>query len=157
MDLRRALRDPWVWGQLLLLAAVGLGAPHMSRWLSVATPGPAYMRWCGAVVLLFGVALALWSARALGRSLTPGIEPLAGARLVTAGPYGHVRHPIYLGVTLLCAGYMLLWTSWIVALAVGVVVWLYFERKARAEERWLVRRYPEYREYMGRVRRRVLL
>jgi protein-S-isoprenylcysteine O-methyltransferase Ste14 len=140
-----------------LLAVVGLGAPYMSRGLSVATPGPAYMRWCGTVVLLFGAALALWSARALGRSLTPGIEPLTGARLVTAGPYGYVRHPIYLGVTLLCAGYTLLWTSWSVALVVGVVAWLYFDGKARAEERWLVRRYPDYPEYMRRVRRRVLL
>ena len=51
---------------------------------------------------------------------------------------------IYLAVTLLCAGYTLRWTNFIVALAVGVVVWLYFEGKARAEERWLMERYPDY-------------
>jgi protein-S-isoprenylcysteine O-methyltransferase Ste14 len=156
MDLRRAARDPWVWGQLLLLALIALGAPRMPRWLAIAAPGPAYMRWCGAVVLLCGAAVMLWSARTLGRSLTPGIEPLLGAPLVTRGPYRYVRHPIYLGATLLCAGYTLLWTNWIVALAIGVVVWLYFDGKARAEERWLVRRYPDYPEYMRRVRRRVL-
>jgi len=98
----------------------------------------------------------LWSARTLGRSLTPGTEPLAGAPLVTTGPYRYVRHPIYLGVTLLCTGYTLLWTNFIVALAVGIVVWLYFEGKARAEERWLVRTYPDYEAYMRKVRRRVI-
>lgn len=156
MDLRRAARDPWVWGQLLLFVVVGLSAPLMPRYLTVATPGPVYLRRWGAVVLLLGAALAVWGVRALGRSLTPGTEPLAGAPLVTAGPYAHVRHPIYLGIVLLCAGYTLLWSNWMVAFAVGAVVWLYFEGKARAEERWLVRRHPEYENYMRRVRRRVL-
>ena len=156
MDLRRAARDPWVWGQLLLVALIALGAPRMPRWLGIAAPGPAYMRWCGAVLLLCGAAVMLWSARALGRSLTPGIEPLPGAPLVTRGPYRYVRHPIYLGVTLLCAGYTLLWTNFIVAFAAGAVVWLYFEGKARAEERWLMDRYPDYKEYMRQVRHRVV-
>ncbi len=156
MDLRRATQDPWVWGQLLLLVAVGLCAPRLPRWLPFAAPGPAYLRLCGALVLLCGAAIALWSARTLGRSLTPGTEPLADAPLVTAGPYGYVRHPIYLGLVLLCTGYTLLWNNVVVTLAVGVVVWVYFEGKARAEERWLVARYPDYKEYMRRVRRRVV-
>ena len=145
-----------MWGQLLLFVVVGLSAPLIPRYLTVATPGPVYMRRWGAVVLLLGAALAVWGVRALGRSLTPGTEPLAGAPLVTAGPYAQVRHPIYLGIVFLCTGYTLLWSNWIVALGVGVAVLLYFEGKARAEERWLVRRYPEYEDYMQQVRRRVL-
>jgi protein-S-isoprenylcysteine O-methyltransferase Ste14 len=156
MDLRRATRDPWVLGQLLLLAVIALGAPRIPRYLAFAAPGPPYLQRCGAFVLLCGAAIALWATRTLGRSLTPGTEPLPGARLVTRGPYGYVRHPIYLGLVLLCTGYTLLWSNLIVALAVGLVAWLYFEGKARAEERWLVERYPDYEEYMRRVRRRVL-
>ena len=156
MDLRRATKDPWVLGQLLLLVAIGLCAPRIPHWLPIATPGPTYLRLWGTFVLLCGAAIALWGTRTLGRSLTPGTEPLAGAPLVTAGPYGYVRHPIYLGLVLLCTGYTLLWNNVIIALAVGMVVWLYFEGKARAEERWLVERYPDYEEYMRRVRRRVV-
>jgi protein-S-isoprenylcysteine O-methyltransferase Ste14 len=36
------------------------------------------------------------------------------------------------------------------------VAWLYFEGKARAEERWLVERHPDYEEYMRRVGKRVV-
>jgi protein-S-isoprenylcysteine O-methyltransferase Ste14 len=39
---------------------------------------------------------------------------------------------------------------------VGVVALEYFSAKARAEERWLVRRFPAYESYMRHVRRRVL-
>jgi protein-S-isoprenylcysteine O-methyltransferase Ste14 len=42
------------------------------------------------------------------------------------------------------------------ALVVGVVAWRYFDAKARAEERWLMERYPEYQRYAVHVRRRVL-
>ncbi|HYC32271.1 MAG TPA: hypothetical protein VEB59_08280, partial [Gemmatimonadales bacterium] len=31
MDLRRAARDPWVWGQLALFLAIGLAAPLLPR------------------------------------------------------------------------------------------------------------------------------
>jgi protein-S-isoprenylcysteine O-methyltransferase Ste14 len=39
---------------------------------------------------------------------------------------------------------------------VGWITLQYFNAKARAEERWLLERFPNYRSYMQRVRRRVL-
>jgi protein-S-isoprenylcysteine O-methyltransferase Ste14 len=39
---------------------------------------------------------------------------------------------------------------------VGLLTWVYFNGKAKAEERWLVRRYPAYEAYTRRVPRRVL-
>jgi protein-S-isoprenylcysteine O-methyltransferase Ste14 len=75
---------------------------------------------------------------------------------VTTGAYAHVRHPIYSGVVLILAGYTLAWSNWMLALIVGVVARQFFEAKARAEERWLVERYPGYARYCLRVGRRVL-
>ena len=164
MDLRRAARDPWVWGQLVLFLAVGLGAPLLPRFVRLGPLDPllnridpSWIRKIGWVVAAGGLVLALWGVRSLGRSLTPGTEPLPGAPLVTSGAYAHLRHPIYLGVVVLLAGYALAWSNWTLALVVGLVASAYFEGKARAEERWLVTRYPEYRDYMRRVRRRVLI
>jgi protein-S-isoprenylcysteine O-methyltransferase Ste14 len=54
------------------------------------------------------------------------------------------------------AGYTLVWSNWTLTLVVGMVALQYFEGKARREERWLVKRFPEYEAYMRRVRRRVL-
>ncbi|MBA3317699.1 MAG: isoprenylcysteine carboxylmethyltransferase family protein, partial [Gemmatimonadales bacterium] len=110
----------------------------------------------GAPLLAAGVAMAVWGVRSLGRSLTPGTEPLPDAPLVTSGAYAHARHPIYSGIVLLLAGYTLGWSNWTLAAVVGLVAWGFFNQKAKAEERWLLPRYPLYEEYMRRVPRRVL-
>jgi protein-S-isoprenylcysteine O-methyltransferase Ste14 len=163
MDWAKAVRDPWVWGQLALMALVGAAAPLLPRYVSLGDVDPAinrvdpdWIRWLGAPLVAAGVAMAVWGARSLGRSLTPGTEPLAGAPLVTSGAFVHSRHPIYLGIVLGLTGYTLAWSNWTLALVLGLVALKYFEGKARAEERWLVERYPLYRSYMRQVPRRVL-
>jgi protein-S-isoprenylcysteine O-methyltransferase Ste14 len=163
MDLHKAMRDPWVWGQLALFALIGLGAPLVPRYVALGDLDPVLsrvdqvrIRWLGAPLIAAGLALAAWGVRSLGRSLTPGTEPLPGAPLVTSGAYTHVRHPIYAGIVLGLAGYTLAWSNWTLALLVGLLVWAYFSGKARAEERWLVERYPTYEAYMRQVPRRVL-
>jgi protein-S-isoprenylcysteine O-methyltransferase Ste14 len=163
MDLHKAMRDPWVWGQLALFALIGLGAPLVPRYVALGDLDPGLsrvdqvrIRWLGAPLIAAGLALAAWGVRSLGRSLTPGTEPLPGAPLVISGAYTHVRHPIYTGIVLGLAGYTLAWSNWTLALLVGLLVWAYFSGKARAEERWLVERYPTYEVYMRQVPRRVL-
>lgn len=156
MDLRKAMRDPWVWGQLALFVMIGLGAPLVARYVSMGDVDPGGIRWLGAPLIAVGLALAVWGVRSLGRSLTPGTEPLPGAPLVTSGAYAHVRHPIYAGIVIALAGYTLAWSDWMPALLVGLLAWIYFNGKAKAEERWLVERYPTYQAYMRQVPRRVL-
>lgn len=163
MDLRAAVRDPWVWGQLILVLAVGIGAPLLPRLVSCGELGlllnridPDWIRWLGAPVMAAGVGVAGWGVRSLGPALTPGTEPLAGAPLVTGGAYAHVRHPIYLGVVLFLSGYTLAWSNWTLALALGWVSLGYFEAKARMEERKLADRHPQYAAYARRVPRRII-
>jgi protein-S-isoprenylcysteine O-methyltransferase Ste14 len=117
---------------------------------------PPWIRWLGGVILAAGVGVLLWGVGSLGRNITPGTEPLATGELVTSGAYAHVRHPIYTGVVLVLTGYTLAWSNWTLALVVGVVALEYFSAKARAEERWMVQRFPAYEGYMRHVRRRVL-
>ena len=161
--MEKAARDPWVWGQMALLLLVGLGAPLLPRHVSLGEldqainrVDPDWIRWLGVPVLGAGLALAAWGVRSLGRSLTPGTEPLPGAPLVTSGAYTHVRHPIYAGIVLALTGYTLAWSNWTLAMVVGLVARSYFNAKAKAEERWLVQRYPVYEAYMRHVPRRVL-
>jgi protein-S-isoprenylcysteine O-methyltransferase Ste14 len=163
MDLRKAVRDPWVWGQMVLAGSVFVLAPVLPRFVNLGSYeyvlnriDPSWIRWLGGALLLVGGAIGVWGVRSLGPSLTPGIEPLPNAPLVTSGAYAFSRHPIYLGVVLMLAGYTLAWSNWTLALIVGLVAFQYFEAKARAEERWLMRRYPSYASYMVHVRRRII-
>ena len=163
MDLRKAVRDPWICGQTLLMVTVALLAPLLPRYVSLGDADyalnrldPAWIRGVGGLIALAGLALAAWGAKSLGPSLTPGTEPLPGAPLVTSGAYAHVRHPIYAGLVLILAGYTLAWSNWTLALMVALAAWQYFEAKARAEERWLLERYPSYQSYMVHVPRRVV-
>lgn len=163
MDLHKAARDPWVWGQLALIGLVAGLAPLLPRYVNLGQADyalnridPVWIRVLGGALALAGVGLSVWGAQSLGPSLTPGTEPLPGAPLVTAGAYAHMRHPIYAGIVLVLAGYTMAWSNWTVALVVGVVSLQYFDAKARAEERWLVERYPAYQRYAVQVRRRLL-
>jgi protein-S-isoprenylcysteine O-methyltransferase Ste14 len=163
MDLAKAVRDPWFWGQNLLFLLVGLGAPLIPRHLSLGAADfmlnrldPTWVRWLGAPLMAAGAFWVAWGMRSLGRNLTPGTEPLPGASLITSGAYAHARHPIYTGVVLLLAGYTLAWSNWTLALITGVLARQYFEGKARREERWMAERFPDYEAYMRQVPRRVL-
>jgi protein-S-isoprenylcysteine O-methyltransferase Ste14 len=143
--------------------AVAVLAPLLPRYVNLGQADyalnridPAWIRVLGGALALGGAGLLVWGARSLGPGLTPGTEPLPDAPLVTSGAYAHVRHPIYAGVVLVLAGYTMAWSNWTLALVVGVVSLQYFEGKARAEERWLVERYPAYQRYAVHVRRRLL-
>lgn len=157
MKLGNALRDPWVWGQALLIAAVGL-LPLIRQ--SAAPDGlvgrllaPATLAWrLGALLpLLPGLFMLGWGARSLGRNLTPATEPLAEAEFVEHGAYLLVRHPIYLGVILSLWGLGWWLTSPRIGLIVVAVCYLYFDRKAAVEERRMLARFPGYEAYRRRV------
>jgi protein-S-isoprenylcysteine O-methyltransferase Ste14 len=67
---------------------------------------------CGCLLALAGAALVLWSRAELGSawSLVPMADQDTG--LVTTGPYRFVRHPIYLGLSMLATGEALAFSSW---------------------------------------------
>src|SRR3954454_2241423 len=112
MDLRKAARDPWVWGQTFLMVTVLLAAPLLPRFINLGDADfmlnrvdPSWIRWIGAAIMGVGVVIVAWGTRSLGRNLTPGTEPLQSGELISSGAYAHSRHPIYTGLVLLLTGY----------------------------------------------------
>ena len=163
MDLSKAARDPWVWGQIGLVLIILLTAPLVPRHINLGPVDfmlnrvdPSWIRFLGALFLTAGALLMAWGVVSLGRNLTPGTEPLPDADLVTTGAYAHTRHPIYAGAALLLAGYTLAWSNWTLALVTGGGATAFFQAKARREEEWLVARFPAYRAYQRHVPRRLL-
>ena len=107
---------------------------------------------CGAVLLLLAAACGRAGTITLGGNLTPFPKPSAGTRLVRAGIYGLMRHPLYTAVFCGSVGWALVWRSWPALLAALALV-PFFDAKARREECWLRQQFPEYLEYERRVRR----
>jgi protein-S-isoprenylcysteine O-methyltransferase Ste14 len=163
MDLHKAARDPWVWGQVALLVLILLAAPLLPRFINLGAldyalnrVDPPWIRALGAILIAAGTLVVVWGARSLGPNLTPGTEPLATGELVVNGAYAHTRHPIYAGAILLLAGYTLAWSNWTMALVCGWLALLFFRAKARKEEEWLTSRFPGYHTYRRHVPRMLL-
>jgi protein-S-isoprenylcysteine O-methyltransferase Ste14 len=151
----RGRGEGWVAGQLVLFAAIGL-APWL---LPGAASWPEGLRLpaalAGIALGLAGAAVGGLGALQLGTNLTIFPRPKEDGALVESGVYGLVRHPIYTGVLLCGLGYALV-TASAIALLLCVGLWLFFEQKARREERWLRDQFPAYEGYMRRVPGRIL-
>jgi protein-S-isoprenylcysteine O-methyltransferase Ste14 len=105
----------------------------------------------GTVVQVAGLSGVILSFAALGRSF--GIVA-ASRGLKDRGPYGVVRHPIYLAHTLTLTGFTLANPTWInlAILVVGTIAQLL---RIRAEERVLMS-VTDYTSYRQRVRWRLV-
>jgi protein-S-isoprenylcysteine O-methyltransferase Ste14 len=101
----------------------------------------------GLVVVVLGLALAVWARLYLGRNWGMPMTQKADPELVTTGPYRTIRHPIYTGIILAMVGTAIAISVY--ALILVVVLGGYFVYSARMEERFLAdefpNSYPQYR------------
>jgi len=104
-------------------------------------------------LLACSVMLGLWTLfhnRPGNFNIRP--EPKASGQLVTGGPYGYVRHPMYSALLLFAAAEVVAYGDpW--KILCGIALALVLLAKTVLEERGLRQRFPEYAEYAKRVRR----
>lgn len=103
-------------------------------------------------MLLGGIVLGTISVLKLGKALTPNPIPRLDGHLETRGLYALVRHPIYSAVLLSMLG-VVVWGAGVWHLVFFGLLLTLLGVKARAEERLLLERYPEYADYGARVGR----
>lgn len=100
-------------------------------------------------LILGGMSFAVYALLWLGRS----ISVLSEARkLVTGGPYGWVRHPLYLGEETALIGITLQFIS-PAAVAVLVMQIGFQLYRMNFEEQVMREAFPEYEDYASRVKR----
>ena len=122
---------------VLVVPLPGSGAPH---------PAGLVLAGCGGVI----GAWALSANRPGNFNVRP--DPKSGGRLVTAGAYRFVRHPMYVAVLVFGAGMAAAygepwrWMAW-------ALLALVLDRKAAYEERALRAKFPDYAGYAARTGR----
>jgi protein-S-isoprenylcysteine O-methyltransferase Ste14 len=102
---------------------------------------PGWLRVLSVAVLISGLVIWIWSVILILANVPRG-------RLITAGPYAWLKHPIYTAVALLVlpwVGFLL--DTWL-GLAIGLILYVGSRMFAPAEEAALSRAFGEaWREY----------
>jgi protein-S-isoprenylcysteine O-methyltransferase Ste14 len=126
-------------------AALHLGWPLR---LFPALPGP------GLLLALVAVGIATGALLALRRHKTEVLPTRPTTALVTEGPFGLSRNPIYLAMVLLMAAVALAWGSLWAWLAVPAVLLALDRLVIAREEAYLAARFgAAYAAYCAKVRR----
>ena len=140
--------------RLALVVFIALGLRYGDRFPGVTFGGHQKgVALAGATLCVLGLLFGSWARFTMGSSWGMPMTVGEQTKLVTAGPYGFVRHPIYTGVAAMLVGTALVFPP----AALGAVILIpYFVVSAFREERDMRRLFPDfYPGYMQRTKRLV--
>jgi protein-S-isoprenylcysteine O-methyltransferase len=143
-------RTLWDWSGVAIAAVIGVLS--RSRYLQYRlTRQDAVTEGVAFILCAAGIAFAIWGRRLLGANWSTSPSVREGHQLITSGPYGWVRHPIYTGVLIALLGTALVSTIlWWIVFAASCLIFLY---RVHAEEKLMVTQFPEqYPEYKKRTK-----
>jgi protein-S-isoprenylcysteine O-methyltransferase Ste14 len=138
--------------QVMLFMLVIFGPPTLYGLPDWVTPYAQLGWFAGSILIAAGVLFigaGLWELR---DQLTALPFPREDARFIETGPYALVRHPIYTGGIFLAFGWALWIHGWL-TIVYALLLFVFFDIKARREEHWLSERFSVYPDYQRRVRR----
>jgi protein-S-isoprenylcysteine O-methyltransferase Ste14 len=135
--------------------ALAAGFLARRRWPAEIWTGHVHTaRAGGALLFAAGLALAASAVLVFRRAGTSPNPMRPTTTLAVAGPYRFSRNPMYLGMTLVSAGFAVFWNALWPLLSVPVAMGLVTVLVITREERYLEARFgEEYRRYRARVRR----
>ena len=139
------------------LAAMAFGATfvvpaldHRFAWSVV----PIYAMIAGDALIVLGFLFVFWVFRV--NSFTSGIiEVAAEQRVISTGPYGLVRHPMYFGALIMLLGVPIALGSWWGVLTLIPMTVILILRLVD-EEIFLARSLPGYAEYRQKIKYRLV-
>lgn len=131
--------------------------PRLERAIGLASrvvpPGPLGPA-AGLGLTLLGLGSASWARVELGRFWSGTVTLKSGHVLVRSGPYGMVRHPIYVGLLLAVlgtAGARGTAGAAVALVIVGIACGLKIEREESLLSRHFGESYAEYRRQVSRL------
>jgi len=158
----RRIGSKWLWWREIALRLGFFAAVMLLLQIEAASqllPNSAFyvlntstlMGFAGLLVVALGVGLAIAARVRLDSGWVASASSQDTHELITIGPYGLVRHPLYGGLLLAmlgsAIGQSVLWVLPLIVYGPGFVL------SARREEELLIARFSErYRGYMGRTK-----
>jgi protein-S-isoprenylcysteine O-methyltransferase Ste14 len=128
----------------------GLDAARF-RWIAM----PDWTIFPGIPLFLAAVAMVCWTMMANPfAETTVRIQTERDHRVVSAGPYRVVRHPMYVGSLLMYPATALMLGSGL-AMAIALLMDILFVWRTGREDRFLQSQLPGYRQYAARTRYRL--
>ena len=109
---------------------------------------PDAVRWLGTVAAFLVLPVALWTQRSLGDNVTTTVITREEHKLVTAGPYRWIRHPLYTLGLIYFGSLSLVAASWFLLLVSTLSFVMVAVRTPKEEQKLIERFGDEYREYM---------
>ncbi len=130
------------WSRLARRIRVPLGFAIAALYIVLAQPTPLSLS-IGAIIASCGVATRAAASGHISKN----------SELTTSGPYAYTRNPLYLGSTVIAAGFAIAARSWIVvAILVALFIAIYLP-VIRSEEEFLRSRFPAFDAYYRQVPR----
>jgi protein-S-isoprenylcysteine O-methyltransferase Ste14 len=118
------------------------------------SPVPAAVSLTGDALVAIGLGIAIFTVIE-NRYAAATVTVEEGQKVVSAGLYGLVRHPMYMGATIMMAGIPLALDSWW-GLAVLIPCLFGVAFRIRDEEKMLTNELSGYREYTQKVHHRLV-
>jgi len=139
---------PFIYGLPWL---VGLGL-HFLFPVHLLAPGRPHV--IGGVLIVLGIALAVWGRRAMAHAGTDPNPMHPATALVVDGPFRFTRNPLYVSLTLFYLGLTVAVNALWPLVFLPVVLLVMQRGVVEREERYLEGKFGEaYRAYRARVRR----
>jgi protein-S-isoprenylcysteine O-methyltransferase Ste14 len=133
---------------MLSLFALYLIEPLGSAWLHISLPWQ--LRLLGVLLSFAGI---LMLHRALGIYWSKTLQFKEGHSLITSGPYGLIRHPMYTSLFMIFIGLAIVssfWLHWILT----IIMIIFFFRIVKIEEDMMINEFgEEYESYIERTGR----
>ncbi len=146
--------DRSLWFITIGMIAAFYLSPLEYIYLPPQLPRSIWMAFGGMGIVALGIALFIWSRRALGKNYSGHVSVKIGQTLVQSGPYRLIRHPAYAGYLMMAFGLSLGYSSLaglisVIALLLPGVIY-----RIKVEETLLNDHFNEsYRQYMQRTKR----
>ena len=117
---------------------------------------PLVLQALGLALLILSSAFIMWVFHENSfAAAVVKVQADRGHHVISTGPYGFVRHPMYSGAVLFMVGIALLLGSWW-GTATSPIFAVLFAIRTRIEEGTLVAGLPGYADYAARVRYRLV-